>query len=744
MMCARFAVKRCITVHVACAAAAVASCVQPEPYVAMPPPAPPKLLGSAAPMASSARAAEPPVAGAYAYPPTRKVDQKDMLHGVEVSDPYRWLEDEKSEEVAAWVQAQDRFAREWLAKLPLRDAIATRLKELAYVEAVTTPHHYGTRYFYTKREAGKEKFAVYRKDGIKGVEKILLDPNTWSTDGSVSLGTWQASWDGKKVAYTVKANNSDEAVMHVIDVDTGKPSSADVIEGAKYAHPSWTPKGDGFYYTWIPTNPSIPTAERPGYQELRFHKLGQDSAKDVIVHPRTGDPKSFLSGEVSKDGRWLVASVRHGWSRSDVYYQDLRAKEPRSWKSLVTGQDALYEVSIYRDRFYVQTNEGASRWRMLRVDPGQPARDKWVEIVPERQDATLEDHSIVGGRLSVSYVKDVVSHLEVHELDGKLVREVTLPLMGTASTLVGDPDADEAYFSFASFTYPTEITRTSVRTGASEVWYRTKVPVEPSRFAVEQTWATSKDGTKVPLFIVRPNQVARDGRAPTILFGYGGFQIALTPSFNTNLFPWVERGGVYVIANLRGGSEYGESWHRAGMAKNKQNVFDDFVAVAETLIRGGYTQSSRLVIRGSSNGGLLVGAAMTQHPDLFRVVLCGVPLLDMVRYHQFGSGKTWIEEYGSADDPDEFKALLGYSPTHHVTPGTKYPALLVLGADSDDRVDPMHARKFTAAMQAASVGGPVLLRIEKKSGHGGADLVRATVEKLADEYAFALSEIERP
>jgi prolyl oligopeptidase len=511
----------------------------------------------------------------------------------------------------------------------------------------------------------------------------------------------------------------------------------------KYAHASWTPAGDGFYYVWLPTDKSIPVADRPGKSELRFHKLGEDAARDAVVHPATGDPKTFLNGYVSKDGRWLIVSVSHGWNRSDVYFQDLSAKGPRRWKPLVVGVDASFEVDVYKNRFYVLTNDGAPNGRVVRVDPEHPARDRWEVIVPESAGAALQGITLVGGRLALDYLKDVSSRIEVRELDGKPVREIALPGVGTASNLVGDADRDEAFYSFNSFTVPTEIFRTSLKDGKTSSWYRLKVPVDAGKFEVEKQFAVSKDGTRVPMFIVRPREFARSGAAPAMLFGYGGFQVSITPGFSTSIFPWLERGGIYVYSVLRGGSEYGETWHRDGMKHVKQHTFDDFIAVAEYLQREKYTSADKLVIRGGSNGGLLVGAAVTQRPELFRAAVCEVPLLDMVRYHRFGSGKTWIEEYGSADDAEDFRALIAYSPYHHVKTGVKYPSILLLSADSDDRVDPMHARKFAAILQASSAGGPVLLRIEKHAGHGGADLVKAAVEKGADVYAFALSQLEQ-
>ncbi|HEY4014566.1 MAG TPA: prolyl oligopeptidase family serine peptidase [Polyangiaceae bacterium] len=690
---------------------------------------------------AASSAPSPPPPAPLAYPAAKRVDQVDDLHGTAVSDPYRWLEDGSAGPVKQWTREEDAFARAYLSKLPGREAIAARLKELFYVESTGTPTHRGKRLFYPKREAGKEKFAVYWREGKDGPDRVLLDPNGWSTDGSVSLGVWSVSWDGQRVAYAVKANNSDEATLYVMDVATGKKSEVDVIEGAKYAYPSWTPNGDGFYYTWVPPLAAVPAADRPGFAEVRFHKLGADPTKDKLVREKTGDPRTFLGAGLSKDGRWLVLTTEHGWTRSDVEFMDLHAPKP-AWRPLAVGQDARYDVDVDRGRFFVRTNEGAPKYRVFKVDPARPERGAWTEIVPERADATLEGSSIVGHALSLVYLKDVVTQLELRDEDGKLIRQVELPGLGSSGGLSGDPDDDLAYFSFQSFTYPTQIEETSVKTGKTSTFYRLKVPVDPSKFSVDQLFATSKDGTRVPFFVIAPKDLVKNGDTPTILYGYGGFQVAQTPSFASSIYPWLERGGIWVVANLRGGSEYGEQWHRQGMRHEKQHVFEDYFAVAEELVREGFTKPAKLAAMGGSNGGLLVGAAVTQRPDLFGVGLCGVPLLDMVRYHLFGSGKTWIEEYGSADDAEDFEALYAYSPYHHVTKGTKYPSLLLLSADSDDRVDPMHARKFAAEMQWASTGGPVLLRVEKHSGHGGADLVRAAVDKIADEYAFALDRMK--
>jgi len=397
-------------------------------------------------------------------------------------------------------------------------------------------------------------------------------------------------------------------------------------------------------------------------------------------------------------------------------------------------------ASSHRGRFYVTTNEGAPRSRLFAVDPQRPARDAWREIVAERPSAILAGTQILGGKLVLSYLSDVASRIEIHDLDGDLVREIPLPAVGSAS-ISGDHNQDTAYIQFTSFTYPTEILETSIKTGKTKTWFKANVPIDPELFTVEQVSFTSKDKTRVPMFIVRAKAFQKDGSAPVYLTGYGGFQISITPAFDAALYPWLERGGAIAVPNLRGGGEFGEDWHRAGMLHNKQNVFDDFIAAAEHLIHEGYTRADRLVAYGGSNGGLLMGAAITQRPDLFRVILCDVPLLDMIRFHKFGLGAVWAPEYGSSEKEDDFRTLFAYSPYHHVAAGAKYPSVLMLSADSDDRVDPMHARKFAAVLQARSSGGPVLLRIERNAGHGGADLLRAWVDKIADMQSFALAEI---
>lgn len=696
----------------------VAEAVEPEPLPVLPP------------------AVEDPAAVTKPYPPTRRDAIADELHGQRVADPYRWLEDAGKPEVAAWMDAQDDHARAELAKLPTRDAIAARLREVFYFDAVGAPTHRRGRYFYTRKHADKEKMVVYWKQGKTGAEKVLFDPNTWSTDGSSGLGGWWPSRDGKYVAYAKKENNADETVTYIRDVAAGT-DLADVIPGTKYSGMSWTPDSKGFYYTWVPpVGGDVTIADRPGFAEVRYHAIGTDPAKDVVVHEKTGDPRTFIGGNVSWDGRWLFVNIQHGWNSADVYVKDLRAGARATWIPLAVGIDANFDAFAWKDAFYVTSNDGAPRYQVWKVDPKKPARADWKLLVPQTAD-TLEGVGLVGGHLVLTYLHDASSAMEIRATDGKLVRKVALPPYGSTGGIGGNPDEDTGYFGFSSFTEASVTYETSIKTGKVTEWARVKLPIDTSNMTVDQVRVKSKDGTEIPMFIFRKKDAVADGDNPVLLYGYGGFNVSLTPGFSSSRAVWVERGGILAIPNLRGGGEFGEDWHRAGMGVQKQNVFDDYLAAARWLIDNKWTSPAKLAIQGGSNGGLLVGAAVTQAPELFRAVICAVPLLDMVRYHLFGSGKTWIPEYGSAEDPEQFKTLYAYSPYHRLVEGTRYPALLMLSADHDDRVDPMHARKFAAAMQHATASdAPVLLRIEKNAGHGGADAVKQAVEQNADTFAF--------
>lgn len=670
-------------------------------------------------------------------PATRRQDLVDTIHGTPVADPYRWLEAEKDPEVIAWMQAQDAHARQRLEALPGHDAIARRLGELLDIDAVSAPYHRGGVFFYTRRHKGVQKPIYYIRRGEHGREEVLLDPNRLSPDGSIAVHGVFPGFDGRRVAYKLSPNNADASTLYIRDLDTGR-DLPDIIEGARYAAPAWTPDSSGFYYVWLPTDPAIPPAELPGRAEVRFHRVGEPAAKDSIIAPATGDPSRFVGVSLSRDGRWLFLQHQHGWTRTDIYLRDLHAGDD-AFTPLVVGRPAIFDVIAWRDRFYVHTNEGAARYQVFEVDPRNRDRDDWKPLVPET-DATLEGLQIVGERLVLSYLSDAHSAIVIRDLDGGFVRDLPLPGLGSASGLVGNPDEDRAYYGFSSFTEPSQIFETSVATGATRLWQRIELPVDTSRFVVEQWRYPSSDGTPISMFVVRRRDLPVSADAPALLTGYGGFSVSMTPSFSARAVVWLEHGGVFAVPNLRGGGEYGEDWHRAGMRERKQNVFDDFAAAARSLVERGYTSHERLAILGGSNGGLLVGATMVQHPGIARAAACAVPLLDMVRYTQFGAGKTWIPEYGDPDDPRDFAFIYPYSPYHHVNDNTRYPALLMLAADSDDRVDPMHARKFTAQLQHASTR-PAWLRIESNAGHGGADLLRQTIAREADTLAFLLAHV---
>ncbi len=665
----------------------------------------------------------------------------EIIHGKAIHDPYRWLEDEKAPEVVAWMDMWDAQARTALRQLPAREPIATRLRELFYFDAVGAPSKRGDRYFLTRKHADKEKMVVYWRDGEDGAEHVLFDPNAWSADGTKGLGGWWPSWDGMYVAYSVKENNSDETVTRVMVVATGE-DLPDVIAGTKYSGASWTPDGRGFYYTWVPPVGAVPVAERPGYAEVRFHALGGGDEVDEVVHGATGDPQTFIGGGISRDGTWLTVGIQHGWNATDLKFKRVG---DASWTTLVEGIEANFDLSIWRDRFYVTTDHGAPRYRVFAVDPAQPAREAWREIVAE-SDATLESASIVGEHLILTYLRDVASEVIVCSLDGAPLRQLELPPLGSCGGISGNADEDTGYFAFTSFTSPQVIYKTSIATGAVTEWTRVVLPVDTTRFAATQVRYPSKDGTSISMFIIHRTDVVRDGSAPLLLYGYGGFNVTMTPAFAGSRATWLEHGGVYAIPNLRGGGEYGEDWHRGGMLATKQNTFDDFIAAAEYLVAERWTSPEHLGIMGGSNGGLLVGAVMTQRPELFAAVVCAVPLLDMLRYHLFGSGKTWIPEYGDPEIAEEFAWLHAYSPYRvAIDAGPRaYPALLMDTSDHDDRVDPMHARKMFAAVHALQTADrPVLLRIERNAGHGGADLVKQQVDSTADELAFLLSRLAR-
>jgi len=673
--------------------------------------------------------------------PTPPREVQETQFGVTVADPYRWLEDVEDPEVKTWMTARNDYARAVLEDLPGREEVSERLEELLYVDSRTVPVRRGGRLFFWSKPADREKaiFFVQPHDDVEPVE--LLNPNEMSEDGTLSISTAIPSPNGELVAYLEQPNNMDESTLRVLRVEDGSTLEGDVIGGLRYTRPAWTPDGDGFFYTWLPSDPEIPTNERMGHAEIRYHALGTVPAEDPTIRGETGNPEKWMGVHVSEDGRFLFLTISHGWAEEDLYVRRLGV-DGAEWRPLSVGAEALYRADAWDGTIFLSTNLEHPNWEVYVIDPDRMAREHWERIVEPSDSTVIDGMALVGGYLGLQLLENASSRLEIRSLEGKRLHDVELPGIGTASSFEGKADQGRAYYSFSSFARPPEVYEVEIATGKTRRLHRTDAPVDPDEFVVEQRFYRSRDGTKVSIFLVHRPGVKMDATNPTLLYGYGGFNISLTPQFSPLAVTWVERGGLYAVPNLRGGGEYGESWHRAGMLENKQNVFDDFIAASEWLIDEGYTSTERLAIRGRSNGGLLVGAAMTQRPDLYGAVICGVPLLDMLRYHLYGIGKAWVPEYGSPEDESQFKVLHAYSPYHHVNGSTDYPPLLMLSADSDDRVDPMHARKFVAAVEAVSDDGdPVLLRIEQNSGHGGGDLRRQQVSQLADEIAFLEAQI---
>ncbi len=672
------------------------------------------------------------------YPPTRQADVVDDYHGTKIADPYRWLEDDNSVETAAWVEAQNKVTFGFLETIPQRAAIRERLKTLWNYERFGIPHKEGGRYFFTHNSGLQNQAVLLVAEAIDAEPRLLLDPNALSTDGTVSLTGWAPSDDGNLLAYSISRSGADWQEWHVRDVRTGRDLD-DVVKWSKFSGASWTKDGSGFYYSRY----DEPKAgeERKGvteFQKLCFHKLGTPQSSDALIYERPDHKDWGFGGDVTEDGHWLIIHVSRGTDpKNALFYRDL-TKPDAPIVELLTEFDAEYSF-IDNDGpvFFLQTDLKAPMRRLIAIDVAKPARAGWREIIPQSPD-TLEGTSVVGGKFVCTYLHNAHSAVRVFGMDGKLVREAALPGLGSAGGFGGKKGDAETFHSFTSFTTPTTIYRYDVSSGESSVFKAPKVGFDAARYETKQVFATSKDGTRVPMFITLRRGQKLDGKQPVLMHGYGGFNISLTPMFGIMRAVWLELGGIYVEANLRGGGEYGSEWHLAGTKERKQNVFDDFIACAEWLIKNGYTTPEKLAISGGSNGGLLVGAVMTQRPDLFGATLPSVGVLDMLRFHKFTIGWAWTSDYGSADDAEQFKALHAYSPLHQLKPGTRYPATLITTADHDDRVVPAHSFKFAARLQEcqAKDGPPVLIRIETKAGHGAGTALAKVIEETADELAF--------
>ena len=673
-------------------------------------------------------------------PPKAKVDiVEEKINGHSISDPYRWLEDADSPGTQEFDRQELAYARGVLDPLPGRAQIHQQLTELLSIGIIGTPQVDGKYFFYVRRDGAQNQPALMVREGVHGKDRALVDVNLLSADGTVALDWWAPSDDGKYVAYGTSPGGSEESTLRIVETATGKVLP-DTIDRARHANVAWKKDNSGFYYGRTPKKGEVPAGEEVYHVKIFYHALGSDPEKDSLIFGAGRHAQDIPVAQLADDeDSWLLITVYEGYTKTEMYLQDLKAGTPPV--EITSGKDFTYSGEILRGQLYIFTNEDAPRYRVLRVDARKPGRELWREIVPE-SDAVLKNVLIVHENLFGLYEKNATSLLKIFSSDGHFLSDVKMPGLGSITAIGGKWDSEEAFFGFQSFTVPPSVYLIDFKASdAAELWAQVATSIDPSAYEVKQVWFSSKDGTKVPMFVFHKKGLSLNGKNPTLLIGYGGFNISLSPSFAADRYLWLEHGGVFAVANLRGGSELGEEWHRAGMLDKKQNVFDDFIAAAEYLIAQKYTDKDHLAIRGGSNGGLLVGAAFTQRPELFRAVVCAVPLLDMLRYQHFQIAKLWIPEYGTADDAKQFDWLYAYSPYHHVKAGTEYPAILFMTAESDTRVDPMHAKKMAALMQAEAANGlsrerPILLRIEPKAGHGVGKPVTKQIEELTDVYSF--------
>ena len=678
------------------------------------------------------------------YPKTKKVDQVDDYHGVKVADPYRWLETDvrTSKEVAEWVAAENRITFDYLGGIPEREPIRKRLTTLWNYEKYSVPFKRGNRYFFSKNNGLQNQSVVYTVDKWTDAPRVLLDPNTWSKDGTVALGGLSISDDAKYAAYSIAEAGSDWHVIHVVDVATSQ-SLPDEIKWVKFSGIAWTKDDKGFFYSRFPAveaGKAYQSLNRD--QKICYHRLGTLQSDDVVVWYDPAQPEWNYGAEVTEDGRYAIITTTKGTAaKNQVHVKDLQ--DPYAMTMTIADKIENDYSFVGNDGpiLYFRTDLNAQKGRLIAIDLRNPARENWKEIVPESE-ATLRSAGYVGHRLVADYLRDAHSEIRLFDTGGKLVRTVELDGIGSAGGFNGRSDDNETFYNFASFATPPSVYRYDIATGEKQLLFRAKVAMKPEDYVVRQVFYTSKDGTKVPMFISHKKGLKLNGDNPTLLYGYGGFDISMQPSFSISRLTWMNMGGVYAVANLRGGGEYGEAWHEGGIKLHKQNVFDDFIAAAEYLTKNGYTKPAKLAVQGASNGGLLIGAVETQRPDLFGATLPAVGVMDMLRFNKFTAGRYWVDDYGSSENPDEFKALYAYSPYHNIKPGTKYPATLITTADTDDRVVPGHSFKFAAAIQEAQAGpAPVLIRIETRAGHGGGKPTAKVIEETTDQLAFLVKNL---
>ena len=669
-------------------------------------------------------------------PLTPRVEVTDVWHGERVVDPYRWLEDTESERTRVWTDAQNARTRAVLGALPERQHFARRLRELLAVGLLDTPRPVNGRVFHTRREGGQRQSILYVRDAVDARDRALVDPNALDAAGLVTIDWYYPSADARYVAYGLSRGGDEMSTLHVIEVATGR-ELADRIPFTQRSTVAWV--GEGFYYAVNPAPGTVPPGDEHYHRRVRFHCVGDDPARDETVFGEGRPKEDIVWARTSPDGRWVLFHAFKGWARSDLYLLDRRAPE-RGLRVVVEGEPGISEGFPRNDAIWIRTNLGSPNYRVVRADFDAPDRASWKTVVPESEHA-LEAFHVSRDRVVVVTLERATSRVSVWSKDGRREREVALPGLGMVEVVSADHASDLVGFTYQSFTVPPIAFIADARSGAVRELVRLPAPagLDPETIVAEQTTYTSKDGTPVSMFLVHRRDVRPNGAVPTVLSGYGGFNVSRTPQYIPGAAAWVEAGGLFAMPNLRGGGEYGERWHRAGMLEHKQNVFDDFHAAAEALIARGWTRPERIGVTGGSNGGLLTGAALTQRPELFGAVYCAVPLLDMLRYQNFLIARFWIAEYGSAEDPEQYRWLRAYSPYHQVREGTRYPAVLFTTAEGDSRVDPMHARKMAALMQAQTAedpGAAVLLRVDRDAGHGIGKPLDKQVDDLADQYAF--------
>ena len=676
--------------------------------------------------------------GPYVYPTARKEGVVEDYHGTKVADPYRWLEDPDSAETKIWVEAQNAVTFKYLEALPARQKIKDRLTKLWDYEKFGVPSKEGDRYFYSRNSGLQNQSVLYWTESLEGTPKLLIDPNTLSTDGTVALAGTSINESGTLMAYGLAAAGSDWNEWKVRDVATGKDLD-DQLKWIKFSSADWSKDGKGFYYGRFPEPAAGADLKQANYyQKVYYHKVGTPQSDDTLIWEDPDHKDWRADATVSQDGKYLVLTLGKGTdAKHKVLYKPLDGQaEP---KFLVGEFDAEYTFLDNDNQiFWFKTNKDAPKGKVVAINIYHPEPENWKVVVPEANE-TLGTVSVVGNMFIASYLKDAHTQVKVFDLRGEFVRDVDFPGLGTASGFGGKRADQETFYAYNSFTTPATVYRYDIASGKSTVFRQPKVDFNPADYVTSQVFYASKDGTKVPMFISHKRGLTLDGTNPTLLYGYGGFNISLTPTFSPANLVWMEMGGIYAMPNLRGGGEYGEEWHQGGTKLNKQNVFDDFITAAEYLIDQKYTSPSKLAIFGGSNGGLLVGACMTQRPELYAAAIPAVGVMDMLRFHKFTIGWAWTDDYGSSDNPDQFPAIYKYSPLHNLKPGTKYPATMVTTADHDDRVVPAHSFKFAAALQAAHSGlNPVLIRIETKAGHGAGKPTTKLIEEAADKWAFLI------